>query len=116
MKDNILFSEKTEVPMRDYTFRVYSIEKHWAGDPGGKMEDMPGNFLEQEVSIVGCTHPNHIEAIAAKNNLRLTQLHKETTNEPEGYAKLKHDQLVGDVRNNSEKYIRMIKGAVKRFL
>ena len=105
--------------MRDYTFRVYSIEEHWAGYPGGKMEDMPGNFLEQEVSIVGCAHPNHIEAIAAENNLRLTnphQLRKETTNEPEGYAKLKHDQLVGDVRNNSEKYIGMIKGAVKRFL
>ena len=116
---NILFSKETEVSVRDYIFRVYSIETHWAGDPPGKMEDMPGNFLEQTVSIIGCTNPTHIEAIAAENNLRLPgfyPLRKETTNEPRDYAKLKHEQLVEDVQNNPERYIRMIKRAVKEFL
>ena len=119
MSDEILFSEETEVSVRHYTFRVYSIETHWKGDSCGKMEDMPGDFLNQEVSLIGCENPTSLEAIAAENNLRLTREHelkKETTSEPEGYAKLKHDQLVKDIRTNSERYIQRIRGAVKRFL
>jgi len=116
---SILFNETTEVDVKDYTFRVYSIEKHWEGDLHGKMEDMPGNFLEQTVSIIGCKNPTYVEAIAAEANLRLTgenELKRETTNEPQGYAKLKHEQLVRQVRDHPEQYIRLIRGAVKKFL
>mgnify|MGYP006416672021 FL=1 len=41
---------------------------------------------------------------------------REITSEPNGYAKLVHDTLINEVQRNPQKYIGMIRPAVKKAL
>ena len=116
MVDNPLYYQTDSITVGRHTFRVHSIETHWAGDPQGKMEDMPGNFLEQTVILTDCKKPSPVEQLGVKYQVVLYRQKKETTSEPRGYSKLKHDQLLELVQASPGDYTRNIQGEVKKKL
>jgi hypothetical protein len=116
MIDNVLYAKREAVKVGRHTFNVHTIETHWQGDPHGKMEDMPGNFLEQTVQLTACDNPDAIEQLGVQYLVVLDHQRKETTHEPRGYAELKHTQLVKRVQTSPEQYTRNIRRAVKEKL
>ena len=116
MTDKILYQNSTEVKSGRYNLRVYTIEKHWIGEGSGGMESMPGNFLEQEVSLIDCDNPSPIESLAVQHKVTLRKSKKKTTSEPKGYADLKHNQLVEEVPKNLNYYLQNLRSAVKKVI
>jgi len=114
--NNVLYDKTDSVTVGRHTFGVHTDEHRWKGDPAGKMEDMPGNFLEQTVNLTACENPSPIEQLGVQHKVLLYTLKRETTNEPRGYAELKHNQLVESVRASPEQYTKRIQSAVKAVL
>lgn len=113
MTDEILYENISQVYTDNYTFLVHSVETHWKGHDSGKMEDMPGNFLSQTISLRDCSKPSHLESIAIEKKLVLRESKKEITNEPEGYSKLKHKQLIKHVKEHPGYYLQTLQRVVK---
>jgi hypothetical protein len=114
-QDKILNSYKTKVEAGKYTLVVQTIERYWAGHDSGKMEDMPGTFLDTMVSLDGISGElSPLEALALELKVNLLEKSgKEITNEPKGYAELYHNQFVEKVKKDPNEYTQCIRGAVK---
>lgn len=116
-EDKIVYEEKSNVKSGRHTFSVYSVETYWPGYDSGKMEDMPGKFLQQTISLIKCSKPSNLEALAIERKVILRKAPKrEITNEPEGYAKLKHKQLVTHVKEHPGYHLQTLQQAVKNSL
>jgi hypothetical protein len=111
--NNTLYDRTDSVTVGRHTFGVHTSEHHWKGGSGGKMEDIPGNFLEQTVQLNDCENPSVIEQLGVMHTVRLYHQRKETTNEPPGYADLKHKQLVEQVQSSPGQYTQKIRGVVR---
>jgi hypothetical protein len=112
----ILYDKLDSIKVGRHTFKVHTNERHWQGDPAGKMEDMPGNFLEQIVKLNACENPSPIEQLGVQYQVVLYKCKKETTSEPSSYAPLKHQQLLDLVQKSPMQYTRNIQRAVKEKL
>jgi len=112
----VLYDKLDLIKVERHTFKIHSIETHWEGDAYGKMEDMPGNFLEQTIQLNACEKPSPIEQLGVQNQVVLYHWRKETTSEPSGYAPLKHQQLLDLVQKSPTQYTRNIQRAVKEKL
>jgi|SRR3989338_1352000 len=99
-----------------YKLHVQTIEYHW-NNGGSKMEDMPGDFLDVEVRIIGTSRKlSPLEALAVEKQVVLHKDHKEITHEPEGYAKLWHDNIVKRIQEQPTVYLQNIADAIKKAL
>lgn len=107
------FERTDPVKAGRYTFSVHSIETHWAGEGSGKMEDMPGDFLDQTVNLTACDNPSPIEQLGVQHQVQLYHKRKEITGEFRRYSELKHEQLVDFVSTSPEQYAKNIRAAVK---
>lgn len=116
MKNKTLYQKSTDVKSGKYTFRVESLEYHWEGGPRGGIEDMPGDFLEQKVMLIDCDNPSNIEAIAVENRILLGEFKTETSSEPKGYARLKHEDLIEKLKKDALYYTQNIRREVKKIL
>jgi hypothetical protein len=102
------FEKSETIGIAGYGFRIETKERYWRGY-SGKMEDMPGFFMEGHVALTDCPKDaTNLEMYAAENGVVLATYKKETTCEPDGYAKLYHRAVVGDVMEDYSKYLREI--------
>lgn len=100
-----------------YTLLVRTVDKYWEGHDSGKMEDAPGNFLKYSVSLKGCSGKlSPIETLAVQNHVVLFKNNKEISDEPKGYAKLFHNNLVKEVKKSPDYYLQNMQKAVKELL
>ena len=117
-EDKILHKFKSEVQAGKYLFSVEVIEKHWTGCASGKMEDMPGNFLNAKVKLLNISgNLSPIEQLALNYKpVLLSDTRKEVTNEPKGYSELFHKDLVEKVQNDPKRYVSDLQKIVKKKL
>jgi hypothetical protein len=111
------FRKQDEVETKGYKFQLATEEYYWSGYESGKMEDMPGHFMTNKISLTG--YPDSAtdyEKIAAKNKLALYKNKKETTFEPAEYAEIYHKALMGEIRSNPKEYLSRVPGKVRDLL
>ncbi len=110
------YEKISDIGIGKYTLTIHSTEIPWEGHDSGKMDDTPGNFLNQEVILKDCSHPNKLEALAIELGVILWSQEKDITHEPGEYSKLKHEQLVNDVLKYPQIYLQDFKKIVKEAL
>ena len=105
---------ETPVESGRYKLLVKSTETYWSGEDSGKMEDMPGTFLETQISLLDISKPlSKLEALAVEMKVILHKGKREITDEPKGYAKLWHNHIVQKAEKDLTKYIQNIATLVK---
>ncbi len=112
-EDEVLNVYNSKTKTGRFRLTIKSIETHSFGYDSGKMDERPGDFLETQVSIKNISKPSALEALAVEKRLILWENKKEITDEPEGYAKLKHDQIVAKVQKSPDYYLQDLRKAVK---
>lgn len=112
----ITFENCETIEAGGYTFKIETKERYWNGY-NGKMENLPGFFMEGHVALTGCPEDAVLlEKFAAENKLVLDAHKKETTCEPPGYAELYHKAVVEDVREEYPTYLGEVPKRAKDFL
>jgi len=116
-KSKETFKKQDKIETKGYSFQVETEEHYWSGYEHGKMEDMPGYFMTNAVSLTGYHNSaTDYEKIAAKNKLVLYKNKIETTHEPAGYAEIYHKALTDEVRSSCEEYLSRVPKEVKILL
>lgn len=111
---NVFFSD---IETNRYKLHIKTVEYYW-NNGGLKSEDMPGNFLDVEVKLIGITllKPSALELLAVEKQVVLYETTKEITNEPQGYAKLWHDHMTKRVKEQPNVFLQNLADAVKKAL
>ena len=100
------FDETERIRTGLYTLEVTTKSHYWKGVEGGKMEEMPGWFMDQKLSLLEIKADDPLHVLAReKLPIRLMGKHREITNEPIGYAGLYHNDFVEDVKDDPSEYI-----------
>lgn len=117
VESEIINSYESSIKTGKFTLTVRSVEKYWPGHDSGKMEDMPGTFLEVKLFIENVSkNPSPLEALAAQHHVVLHKTKKEITHEPKGYGEMSHNHFVEKVKKSPDYYLQNMKKAVKDIL
>jgi len=115
--EDIVKEYNSTVTVGSWKLGVKSIHTHWEGHDSGKMEDMPGDFLETRVLVKSISKEasplSPEESLAVKYRVVLSKIRKEITHEPKEYAKLWHYHIRNQVKEQPTLYLQNLKKAVK---
>lgn len=110
-KDSVITGKYNFLVTSDATY----CSKEALANHKGKMEDMPGSFLTQKVTLQDISgQRSWQEQGAVEHQLILNEIYCEITREPRGYAELRHKQLVELVTESPENYTRNIPRQLKK--
>jgi len=124
VEDKILEHYTDTIETDKYTLKVETINRHWAGDGGGSMDQMPGDFMRSKISLESISGDDlspieqlAMEYIGKGKGIVLSESRKkEVTSEPKGYTKLVHDDFVEKAKLNPNKHVKNLRGIVKKLL